>query len=131
MRKKVEMLKNHSHMTAKLVDIGFRIVHLLSLKKDLAAGWFFQQIQTAEKGAFSAARWTDNRDFFSGFYFFGNALEHFQFSMVETFSQIADFNHFFSFSFPKRLPRPVKSKQQQDKSAPPQPTEETESRSGF
>ena len=60
------MLKDHSHFLTEQADLFGTFSHRRPVKEDLARGGLLQQIQTAQKGAFSASGRSQYKDRFSG-----------------------------------------------------------------
>ena len=49
----IEMLENHTHMTAVYVDINLRVCYINTIEYNLTAGRIFHTIQTAKKCTFT------------------------------------------------------------------------------
>ena len=66
----IELLENHSHMSALNVYIHAQIAKVVALEKYITVGRVFKHIQTAQKGAFSAAGRSYNSNLFTLINFF-------------------------------------------------------------
>lgn len=76
----VKMLEDHAQMLTILVYVDRTIRDIGVSEQDGAGVRGFQQIQAAEKGAFSAAAGTNDRDYFAFVNSFRNPFQDFQLS---------------------------------------------------
>ena len=74
MREQIEVLKNHAHLLPHRVYVDFFIGYFKAFKADAAACRPFQQIKSAQKGAFARTGRSYDDNLFAPFYRFGNAF---------------------------------------------------------
>ena len=98
MREQVEMLEYHTHLPADAVEVTVLCGDVLALEPYLSARGLLQPVQAPQKGAFSAARRTDDGDFFALFNGLRHALEHH--IPAEGLLQIFNLDHFAPASVP-------------------------------
>ena len=98
----VEMLEDHTHILAVVIDVQRVIRDHLILEADGAGRRRFQQVEAAQEGTFSGSGRTDNEDSFSPFDLRGNIADRSK--GAEFFGQTGDVKnyiiHWSSDSFP-------------------------------
>ena len=102
MGEQVELLKNHPHLLTEKIDL----LHILhggdAFDEDIPLGRHLQQIDTAQKGGFTAAGRADDTHAFPRVNLRGNPLEDFQ--LAKVFVQVLhvnhDVSHFYATPFP-------------------------------
>lgn len=72
----VELLEDHSHVGANLVDVDLPVEKVSSLEEDFPGIRSFQKIETSEKRGFSATRGTDDGNHVSLADIHGDAFEN-------------------------------------------------------
>ena len=65
MREQIEFLIDHAHFPADCVDVSSRRSDFLAIDEDLAGVGEFEEFETAEEDAFSAAGAADDGDAFT------------------------------------------------------------------
>ena len=74
MREDVEMLEDHAHLLAVLVDVDALIRDIHAVKPDVATGRLFEPVQAAQEGRFAGAGRADQGDDLALVDGFGNAV---------------------------------------------------------
>lgn len=63
MREKIELLKHHANMLAKLVDVGRRTGDLLALDEDVTTRRLFKKVDAAQHRRLARARGAQNDNY--------------------------------------------------------------------
>ncbi|MNW61851.1 hypothetical protein D3C74_399390 [compost metagenome] len=97
MREQVELLEDHAHFFTGLIDVMLFIRNGLAFKSNLAARRLFQQVQTAQEGAFPGTAGSyDDYDLA----FFDLQIDSFEdLQLAKMLLQVVNGDHPYSASF--------------------------------
>ena len=72
----IEVLENHTHLTADLINVGFVIVDHSAVKGNYTGSRLFHHVQTTQESGFAGTGGTDNNHFFTGVDVLGDVIQH-------------------------------------------------------